>query len=118
MEQSGVTPDMPPLGVAGHLVSYLWDVGPAVSTGMGPAPVGHQDIAAFQANTGVELTAWDVQTLRRLSCDYVAQSLNSRDANAPAPYAPSLTQTKRAEVDNGLRSMLGGIVGASKKVRH
>lgn len=85
---------MPPC-TADYLVGYLMEIGPGVSTGMGLAPIDHRDIAAWQSNLGIELQAWEVRALRRISLEYVKQHNQAMDRNCPCPYI-----TGDAEIDN------------------
>lgn len=84
--KDGVEPSLPDPGPAGYLVEYLWEVGPTEPAGMGEAPVSHAQLAAWQANMGVELHAWEVQVLRRLSRDYVVQSHQAQDPACKPPF--------------------------------
>lgn len=77
---------MPPC-TAAHLVGYLFEMGPTVSTGMGESPLPHTEIAAWMANTGIRLTCWETRTLRRLSCEYAQSSYLSQKPDCPAPWA-------------------------------
>jgi hypothetical protein len=108
LQSEGKAAHMPPLGPGGYLVDHLWDAGPTVHTGMGPAPLSHADLAAYQANMGIELQAWEVRTLRRLSADYLAACQAAKEADAPAPYVPAqIDAERRATVSRGLKAMFG-----------
>lgn len=78
---------MPPVD-AGYLIGHLWEIGPAMSGGMGPAVISHQDIAAWQDLIGIELQPWEARALRRLSRDYVAELHRAEKADAAAPWEP------------------------------
>ena len=101
--------DVPPPGLAWHLVSYLMEAGPVAHTGMGMAALSHAELAAWQANTGTELTAWEARTLRRLSGDYAATASLAREADCPPPYLPTeMDEDRRAEVGRQVRAAFGG----------
>lgn len=109
MRDEGQEPDMPPKCVADYLVGYLMDVGPIAHSGVGAVPVSHGEIAAWQSNTGVELTAWESSMLRRLSSDYVAESHDAQESDCPAPYAPeAISDERRDAVAAQLRAAFGG----------
>jgi hypothetical protein len=76
---------MPPCA-AYYLVNYLFETGPTVVNGMGESPISQGDIASFQSNTGIELSAWEARTLRRLSLVYISASFKAKEPEAPAPW--------------------------------
>lgn len=78
-------PDMPAID-AQYLIGYLWEIGPTMAAGMGAAPLSHVEIAAWQANVGIELQPWETRLLRRLSYDYLAESRAAESADSPAPW--------------------------------
>jgi hypothetical protein len=71
---------------AEHIIGYLFEIGPSVSGGMSQAPITHGEIAAWQANIGVELQPWEARFLRSLSIEYIGQSVKSEKPDCPAPY--------------------------------
>lgn len=85
-ESLATEPDMPAVEGAGYLLSYLWEVGPVVAAGAGSGPVTHEELRAWQSNTGIDLSAWEARTLRRLSCDYLAESRAAEKRDAKAPW--------------------------------
>lgn len=70
------------------LVSYLWEMGPVVAAGQGLGPISHGEIWCWQQNTGIELDAWEVRTLRHLSDCYLSQSIRSENPDEPPPWTP------------------------------
>jgi hypothetical protein len=92
-------PDLP----TPYLVEYLFDVGPTVSTGMGPVIIGWRDLQAWQELVGIDLEPWELRLLRRLSADYLAQSLKAEKPDCPAPYL-SRDQIDREAVDRKVRN--------------
>lgn len=80
---------------AHHLLRYLFDIGPAQSTGMGMAPISHQEILAWQINTGTGLQAWEATYLRRLSAEYISAATEAKRPTCPPPWleAPYHKQT-------------------------
>jgi hypothetical protein len=108
MEAQGQQPPLPPMGAAGHLVGYLFEVGPVGYGAMGPVPLSHTELAAWQANTGIALEAWEAKALRRLSMDYLAASNAAHEADCPPFYLEQPVQENRHAVSNAVRNILGG----------
>lgn len=85
-EQEGVEVTMPECPLI-FMVSYLFDIGPTTPNGMGDAPVGHLEIAAWQQNTGYVLDSWQAITLHKLSLAYLSESQRATKPDAEAPWA-------------------------------
>lgn len=103
-------PPMPPLPDGGrYLLDYLLEVGPATGTGMGAVPVSYQELQAWQEQTGLALWPWEVQTLRRLSREYVSETHAAASPAAKAPWVPD-EETNRQAVDAGFRALLDGLI--------
>lgn len=77
---------MPPLDGGGHLIGYLWEIGPTMPGAAGSVPLSHSEIRAFQDNIGFELQPWEIRTIRSLSCDYVSELHRGEDPDAKPPY--------------------------------
>jgi hypothetical protein len=106
-DEQGVLPPLPDAGPAAHLAGYLLDAGPVAYGGMGPVPLTHADIAAWQANTGVELTAWEARTLRGLSMDWVGMLQTAAQPDCAAPWV-ELQDDTRQRVADRVRNLFGG----------
>lgn len=107
MDRDGVPIELPPLD-APHLVEYLFEVGPTIPSGFGPAAISHTEIRNWQLNTGTLLTPWDCNILRSMSRAYVDQAHLSLRPECPAPmYTQDQQQAQRKAVDNKLRAFLG-----------
>lgn len=74
---------------------------------MGPAPITHLEIRAWQENTGKRLTPWEARTLRHLSREYVGELVAASDPSRPAPYLPQSIDTGRVAKD--LRAAISGM---------
>ena len=105
LEANARTPELPDAGPGAYLVGYLFDAGPVGQGGMGPATISHNEIAAWQNNTGIELTAWEARTLRALSADYIAASKDAQAHDAPPPYTAEPEPEHRAAVANQVRGI-------------
>ena len=112
MLQRGDEIRLPP-NPAEHLTRWLFDIGPAVPTGMASAPVGWRDIAAWQESTGVVLAPWEARMIRKLSAVFIAASRDARKRDCPAPYTGLETMDdvadRRAAVAAKLSAMFGGL---------
>jgi hypothetical protein len=98
---------MPELDGADYLVSYLTEIGPAVSNGFGPSVVSWSDIDCWMTRTGLDLSPWEVLTLRDLSKVYVSELSQASDPNRPAPYVKiKPVELPKEEVANKLMSAL------------
>jgi hypothetical protein len=106
-QSQGTQPPLPEPGLARHLVDYLLQVGPTGYGAMGPVPLSHSEIAAWQANTGAELTAWEATTLRTLSIDWITSSQAAQAEDCPAPWV-DVHQVERARVADAVRNIFGG----------
>ena len=78
---------MPPIISGEYLIGYLYELGPTVAAGMGAGPITHQDMLAWQINTGVRLAPWEARFLRRLSVEYLSESHKAEKLGAQPPWA-------------------------------
>lgn len=78
---------MPPVEAGNYLVDYLFEVGPVMSGGMGAMVVTHEELQAWQRNTGIDLQPWEARGLRRLSAEYLGESRRGEDPHCPPPWA-------------------------------
>lgn len=105
-------PQMPPVEVGGHLLRWLFEVGPTMSNGMGQTPISSTELRDWLSITGVRLTPWEVRTLRILSMAYVGEYSEASDPKHPAPWLPdeATADDKQATAKTmraSLRSMAG-----------
>lgn len=115
MRAAGQTPALPPLLAGEHVIGHLFDAGPVLHTGMGPVPLSWSELATWQTVTGIELTPWEAQTVRRLSAEYVTTQQAAEDPGMPPPYMTAPTADQRARVAADLRSVLGGMARKQKR---
>jgi len=115
LEAHRQVPELPPTGPAGHLLAYLFDAGPVGQGAMGAVPLSHSELAAWQANTGIELAAWEAKALRRLSSEYVAASHDAADVACPPFYIDREEADRREAVANRVRNIFGARARASTR---
>lgn len=105
-QDQGTQPPLPEPGLAKHLAGHLMEVGPTGYGAMGPVPLTHSEIAAWQSNTGVELTAWEATTLRALSVDWITSSQAAQAEDCPPPWV-DVQQVERSRVADQVRAIFG-----------
>lgn len=105
IQSQGVAPAMPPPGMAAYLADYLFDAGPVTHNAMGSAPLGWQDLQAWQRSTGIELQAWEARALRRLSHTYLGASQAALAPDCPPPWSAQPTPERRAHISHSLRNI-------------
>lgn len=71
---------------AQYVAAYLFEIGPVLHGGMGDYPLTHSELRAWMDNTGVELTAWEARTIRRLSMEYLSEQQRATTLGAAAPW--------------------------------
>lgn len=104
-------PEMPGIEGGGYLLGYLWELGPTMAAGMGAGPITHEEMRAWQSNTGIALQPWEARMLRRLSIDYLAQSHKAEKADCPAPWQ-SVEVVDRAAVANRMLYAIRALAGS------
>lgn len=105
----GLKAEYPPLDCFAYLPDYLFEVGPGQSGGMGPAVLSHTELAAWQANTGIVLDAWEVRTLRTLSSVYLHSASEAEDGACKPPFVRDVQQEQqRQSID--LRASMRALV--------
>ena len=101
---------MPDPGPAAYLLGIFWDVGPALSEGMGPFAVGYGELRAWQECMGVQLSPWEAGVLRDLSREYCHELRSAADPQVAAPGSRAETREqavqRRERVSKGLGAML------------
>ena len=91
--------ELPKIRRGSYLIEYLLEIGPALSTGHGVAPISYQDIQAFQNVSGLTLSPWEAETLRMLSREYVNEYHAARDpARVPPVQKLGTIEQRRAAV--------------------
>lgn len=103
-------PDVSEEYACAYLIHHLQELGLMSHSGMGPIPISWPEINAWVNATGVNLTAWELVMLKRLSHEYVMERIEaSEDPQRQAPYTPAsgpMTTEKRVEVENKLLSWI------------
>ncbi len=96
-------PEMPPVDAV-HIVSYLFEIGPTMTGSMGAGPLTHGELRAYQENTGIDLSVWEVSTLVRLSKEYLSEASRATKRDCEAPWKPEDFKPDRSSVARRLQA--------------
>jgi hypothetical protein len=107
---------MPDITGVGHLIDYLYDMGPTLSGAAGPIPLTHEEMEAWQRNSGVELGPWESSLLRRLSIEYLDSAQAAKNENCPSPLdPPELTEDQRETISNKVTNVFKMLMATRPK---
>lgn len=96
---------MPPISAGAHLVSIMFDIGPAKPMPMSaPVAIDEMDILAWQINRRTRLTPFETGTIRELSRAYASQLVDAAAPNCPPPYFPAdgLDDERRRKISEAM----------------
>lgn len=105
-ENDEYMPAMPAVRLP-HILEYLFEVGPVMPGAMGPVPITHQEIAAWQRLRCIYLSPWEVSFLRRLSLEYLGELHEAENPLRPAPWADAEPIVEPQSVAERMRQSLG-----------
>ncbi len=108
-------PELPRVDGAAYLVAYLWDIGPTMVAGMGLGPLTHEEIRAWQSNTGVPLQPWETRILRQLSMDYIVEMRDAEKPSCPAPWNSAPSVADLSSVADRMLQSIRAMVATGKK---
>lgn len=97
---------LPPLRAGAHLVSILFDVGPAKPMPMSsPVAIDETDLMAWQFNRSTRLTPFEAATVRELSRAYASALIDAASPSCPPFYFPpeAIDDERRKKVSAGMR---------------
>lgn len=77
------------------MLDYLWAAGPSTGEGV----LSHAELRAYQDNTGIELSEWQVSTLRQMSAAYLGESHKATKRDCPPPWQDGTEGVTLAVVD-------------------
>ena len=103
-ELAGRFPDVEPFG---YIIEVLSRIGVALNSGNGVHGLTWQEISAFVSMTGLSLTSWESDTIKRLSALYASSVLKYDNQNIPAPHR---NEQERERIASGMKAALRGIV--------
>jgi len=67
---------------ASYILAYLFELG----TTQGDSAITHSEIRAWMDNTGIELSSWEAQTIKRLSETYLHSYHVAKSKKAATPW--------------------------------
>lgn len=102
-------PEMPPVDCGNHLLAHLWKRGPTLAGAMGQSALTDVDLAAFQSNSGIELSEWEATTLIRLSRDYLGESGAATKPDRKPPFETAdFERLRRHQLRQKMQKFLHG----------
>lgn len=81
-------PPLPPLETGKYLIDAMFQVGPAVPSGMGSAVVPFSEITNWSKETGRDYQPWQLECIHRLARDYVNTLAGAQKRDFPRPWHP------------------------------
>lgn len=90
-----------------YLTDLLFEIGPTMPGGFGPAPLSEVEIQAWQYNRRTKLTAWDTKTVRELSRVFVAEMVRAEAQDAAAPCIDEDLSVMRERVARKVEDFFG-----------
>lgn len=112
-------PDVEPFGYLIHLLSRL---GVAMNDGSGVHGVTWQELQAFIGSTRLTVTAWEAETIKKLSAVYANSVLKYDNRDVPAPHRSAKEQGRIASsMKSALRNVVikrDGLSNNPDKSRH
>lgn len=85
LKDEGREPHYPHLESAQHVLNYLFEVGPTMSTGMGVISLTNGELQSWQSNACVRLRPWEARFICRLSKEYLSMTHEAEEIDCPAP---------------------------------
>lgn len=98
-------PHYPHLECAQHVINYLFEVGPTMSTGMGVIPLTHQELQAWQRDMHIRLRPWEARFICRLSKVYLSMTHEAEEIDCPSPCDVN-TETDREVVSKKVKNFM------------
>ena len=90
-----------------HIINYLFEIGPALSIGMGQVPLTHSEIQAWQTNTGIELNSWESRAIKSLSIEYCNEMHKATSMDCPSPWIDA--PYSKVILSNSMRDSIRGL---------
>ena len=103
-----LTPDFPPIRTP-WVIDWLMEVGPTDPGAMGAVPISWATIGQWQHCMGLDLPPWLVRLLRRLSVEFVAETVRAREPDCPPPWTATSVLNRdevSRKVTNAFRALM------------
>lgn len=95
--------ELPNVGYAEYLFAYAEEIGLYRSNGFGIEPISWVEINAWNCSMPTKLSAWELNTIHKISKAYVSSFNMSNEKSIPSPYQPE--QFDREVVSNKVGSI-------------
>ncbi len=108
MAVDDLSPDFPAIRTP-WVIDWLMEVGPTDPGAMGSVPISWTSIDHWQHCMGLELPPWLARLLRRLSVDFVAETVRAREPDCPRPGTATSIHSRdevSRKVTNAFRAMM------------
>ena len=90
-----------------YLISYLFEIGPIQTTGMGTSPITYAEIQTWMNLVGLDLQPWEIRFLKKLSCDYLNESHMAEKSDRPPAWdQQKWVQEQRNAISNRVQNAL------------
>lgn len=97
---------MPPIEEAfQYCLALFFDSGQCLATGQGLIPLTWQEIDSWIKVTKLDLTLWEIETIKKMSEAYCAEYSRATDPQRPAPYSP-VKEDDKIDVEAEMRKAL------------
>jgi hypothetical protein len=102
MIEKGIDLEIPEVG-APFILTQLYEIGPIMAGGLGPAAIDWRDLVAWQECMSIKLPPWHCRMLVSLSREY----LNfTKKAEEPSCESPLATEVQKANVREAVNRSL------------
>lgn len=104
---------MPPEQLGDYLLGYWHDIGRHGYAGMGPVPLDDAALRAWRENVCIDLSPWEVRTVKDLSRAYLAELAAAEDPLRPPPFGSVADQFDRNKLAARLSQALSAAARAT-----
>lgn len=94
-----------------YLIDDLFEVGPVMPGGFGPAVLTHGEIRAWLQNAGMVRQPWEISMLRRLSGEFIKASRDAERPDSLPPFSRDAASEVLANTAASLRAHMRGMAG-------
>ena len=101
-------PDFPPIRTP-WVIDWLMEVTPTDPGAIGAVPISWGSIEHWQRCMGYDLPPWVAKLLRRLSVEFVAETVRAREPDCPPPWTATSVLNRdevSRKVSNAFRALM------------
>ena len=103
-----LAPDFPTIRTP-WVIDWLMEVGPTDPGAMGAVPISWATIGQWQHCMCLDLPPWQARLLRRLSMEFVAETVRAREPDCPPPWTATSVLNRdevSRKVTNAFRALM------------